>query len=52
MGKGVIPFPFFYYIRVKKEEYNNMSKTQQKFLDQEGLKYLWSQISMQDYPNN
>lgn len=24
----------------------------QKFLDQEGLKVLWSKISMEDYPNN
>lgn len=23
-----------------------------KYLDQEGVKYLWSKISMQDYPNN
>lgn len=23
-----------------------------KFLDQEGLKYLWSKVSLQDYPNN
>ena len=23
-----------------------------KFLDQEGVKYLWSKISMEDYPNN
>lgn len=23
-----------------------------KYLDQEGLKYLWSKISMEDYPNN
>ena len=23
-----------------------------KFLDQEGVKFLWSKISMQDYPNN
>ncbi len=23
-----------------------------KFLDQEGVKYLWSKINMQDYPNN
>ena len=23
-----------------------------KFLDQEGIKYLWSKISMEDYPNN
>jgi hypothetical protein len=23
-----------------------------KVLDQEGLKYLWSRISMEDYPNN
>ena len=25
---------------------------EQKFLDQEGVKYLWSKISMEDYPNN
>jgi hypothetical protein len=25
---------------------------EKKFLDQEGLKYLWSKISMEDYPNN
>lgn len=24
----------------------------QKFLDQKGLEYLWSKISMEDYPNN
>jgi hypothetical protein len=24
----------------------------QKFLDAEGIKYLWSQLSMEDYPNN
>lgn len=29
-----------------------MSDTQQKFLDQKGVEYLWSKISMQDYPNN
>ena len=23
-----------------------------KYLDQEGVKYLWSKISMEDYPNN
>ena len=23
-----------------------------KFLDAEGVKYLWSKISMEDYPNN
>ena len=23
-----------------------------KFLDAEGIKYLWSKISMEDYPNN
>ena len=23
-----------------------------KFLDAEGVKYLWSKINMQDYPNN
>ena len=23
-----------------------------KFLDQEGVAYLWSKISMEDYPNN
>lgn len=26
--------------------------TQQKFLDAEGLKYLWKKISLEDYPNN
>lgn len=26
--------------------------TQQKFLDAEGLKYLWQKISLEDYPNN
>jgi hypothetical protein len=31
----------------------NMSElTQQKFLDAEGLKYLWQKISLEDYPNN
>lgn len=25
---------------------------QKKFLDYEGVKYLWSKINMQDYPNN
>jgi hypothetical protein len=25
---------------------------EKKFLDQEGVKYLWSKISMEDYPNN
>ena len=25
---------------------------EQKFLDREGIKYLWSQISLEDYPNN
>lgn len=25
---------------------------EQKFLDQEGVKHLWSKISMEDYPNN
>ena len=25
---------------------------EKKFLDQEGIKYLWSKISMEDYPNN
>lgn len=24
----------------------------QKFLDQKGVEYLWSKISMEDYPNN
>jgi hypothetical protein len=24
----------------------------QKYLDSEGVKYLWSKISMEDYPNN
>jgi hypothetical protein len=28
-----------------------MSDTK-KFLDYEGVKYLWSKINMQDYPNN
>ena len=23
-----------------------------KFLDQKGIEYLWSKISMEDYPNN
>ena len=23
-----------------------------KYLDKEGVKYLWSKISMEDYPNN
>ena len=23
-----------------------------KYLDQEGIKFLWSKISMEDYPNN
>ena len=25
---------------------------EKRFLDQEGIKYLWSKISMEDYPNN
>jgi hypothetical protein len=25
---------------------------QKKFLDAEGVKYLWSKLSLQDYPNN
>mgnify|MGYP006967153711 CR=1 FL=1 len=25
---------------------------EKKFLDQEGVKHLWSKISMEDYPNN
>jgi hypothetical protein len=25
---------------------------QKKFLDYEGVKYLWSKINIQDYPNN
>jgi hypothetical protein len=29
-----------------------MSNEIKKFLDQEGLQYLWSKINMQDYPNN
>lgn len=29
-----------------------MSDTQQKFLDAKGVEYLWSKLSMQDYPNN
>jgi hypothetical protein len=24
----------------------------QKFLDAEGIKFLWRQVSMEDYPNN
>jgi hypothetical protein len=50
VGRGVIPFPFFYYATEEKEVFN--MSTQQKFLSEEGVKYLWSQISMQDYPNN
>lgn len=26
--------------------------SEQKFLNQEGVQYLWSQLSMEDYPNN
>lgn len=26
--------------------------TEKKYLDQEGIKFLWSKISMEDYPNN
>lgn len=26
--------------------------TTQKFLDAEGVKYLWSKVSLEDYPNN
>lgn len=29
-----------------------MAEEIQKFLDWEGVKYLWSKINMQDYPNN
>lgn len=29
-----------------------MSEEEKKFLDIEGLKYLWTKISMNDYPNN
>ena len=29
-----------------------MSNDVKKFLDWEGVKYLWSKINMQDYPNN
>lgn len=29
-----------------------MNSEQKKFLDENGLKILWNQISMQDYPNN
>lgn len=25
---------------------------EKKFLDREGVKYLWSQLSLEDYPNN
>ena len=25
---------------------------QKKYLDQEGVQYLWSKVSLQDYPNN
>jgi hypothetical protein len=25
---------------------------EKKFLDAEGVKHLWSKISMEDYPNN
>lgn len=25
---------------------------EKKFLDQEGVKYLWKQLSLEDYPNN
>ena len=25
---------------------------EKRFLDQEGVKHLWSKISMEDYPNN
>ena len=32
---------------------SNTSKTDvKKFLDYEGVKHLWSKISMEDYPNN
>ena len=26
--------------------------TERKYLDQSGVQYLWSKISMEDYPNN
>lgn len=29
-----------------------MPMDNKKYLDQEGIKYLWSKISMEDYPNN
>ena len=29
-----------------------MSTEIKKYLDAEGLQYLWSKINMQDYPNN
>lgn len=29
-----------------------MPTDNKKYLDQEGVKYLWSKISMEDYPNN
>ena len=25
---------------------------EKKFLDQNGVEYLWSQLSLEDYPNN
>lgn len=25
---------------------------ERKYLDQEGVKFLWSKVSMEDYPNN
>lgn len=25
---------------------------ERKYLDQEGVKFLWSKLSMEDYPNN
>lgn len=37
----------------EKDETGNETVIQQKkFLDAEGVKYLWSKINMQDYPNN
>ena len=29
-----------------------MPTDNKKYLDQEGVKFLWSKISMEDYPNN
>lgn len=36
----------------KNETGNETVIQQKKFLDAEGVKYLWSKINMQDYPNN